>query len=94
MITESPAVVLELNQTAEPNQCGSCHFFGRRGSEAPYLGEGKYNRGGYCTLRLPPQYAIRDQGEGAPSNWCNDNDGCDLWRSAGRTFIVSRKITP
>lgn len=92
-------IILGLEQTAEPNTCGSCHFFGRRFSEnLSYIKNesviAEAMRGGYCKLELPPQYQRRLQGEGAPTDWINDTGSCDLWRSSGKTFIVSRRIRP
>lgn len=90
-------VVLPLGQNAEPGKCGSCHFFGRRNeSLAGIRAEEQYhyNSGGYCKMQFPPQLERRIQGEGAPTNWINDDGSCDLWRSSGKTYIVARKITP
>jgi hypothetical protein len=91
-VTE-PNIILDLGQTAEPGECGSCRYFGRRSVEA-YLDRDPYNRGGYCKFNLPPHIQRRDQGEGAPTNWINDSGKCDLWTSSGKTFVVSRKVTP
>lgn len=89
-------IVLGLEQTAEPHTCGSCHFFGRRSFSETYIKNEDVvrdaMRGGYCKFKMPPQVAIRQQGEGAPTNWINDTDSCDLWRSSGKTFIVSKRV--
>jgi hypothetical protein len=87
-MTEANEIVLGTGQTAEPKTCGSCHFFGRSSIEDPY------NHGGYCKMELPPQYQHRIQGEGEPTSWINDTGSCDLWRSSGKTFVVSRRIKP
>jgi hypothetical protein len=91
-------VILGLGMTAEPNTCGSCVFFGRRDFTEFYIKNESVvrdaMRGGYCKIVLPPQVALRPQGEGAPTNNTNDTDRCDLWKSDGKTYIVSRRIRP
>lgn len=91
-------IILGLGQTAEPNTCGSCLFFGRRNFTEFYIKDENVvrdaMRGGYCKFKFPPQVAMRQQEEGGPTNWVNDVDRCDLWRSSGKTFIVSQRIHP
>jgi hypothetical protein len=84
-------IVLALNQSAEPGQCGSCHFFFRD----PERNE--WNVNGRCKFRLPPTrtYSKREwSGEEQPLDTVNDTDGCDFWRHTGKTYIVSRRIKP
>lgn len=90
-MSKQPEVVLAINQTAEPGQCGSCHFFDRRGEGS------EWDRNGYCTFRLPPTRVYTKtvwDGETLPLDTVKDSDGCDFWRSSGKTFIVSQRVKP
>jgi hypothetical protein len=96
---EEGYIELPLGQTAQPYKCGSCFFFGRRTGEPPsYMSaemrDGTFlNKGGYCKLKLPPQYARKENNpESAPTNWINDDNDCDLWRSSGKTYIEKHKV--
>lgn len=95
-----PVIELELGQTAQPEKCGSCKFFGRRAGpgDLPSYIKGdtrvQLSGAGYCNLKLPPQYQIKGQGEGAPTNWINDTGSCDLWKWSGVVYVEKRVVKP
>lgn len=84
-------IVLALHQSAEPGQCGSCHFFKRDPERNEYVHRG------ICMFKLPPtaEFVRRVwDGETQPLGTVEDTDGCDLWRHSGKTYIVSQRIKP
>ncbi len=95
---EEKYIELPWGQTAQPGKCGSCKHFGRRAFTETYIkDEGvvlEAMKGGYCKFKLPPHVQQRQQEEGGPTNWCNDTDSCDLWKSSGKVYIEKHKVTP
>lgn len=88
-MSENP-IVLALNQSADTGQCGSCAFFERREFN-------EWVANGLCRFRLPPTRVFArnvPDAEQQPLQTVNDTDGCDLWRSTGKTYIVSRRLKP
>ncbi len=91
MSAKQSEVMLALNQNADANTCGSCHYFDRRdaGSE--------WDHNGHCTFRLPPTREFERHiwdGESQTPDTVQDTDRCDLWKSSGKTYIVSRRVKP
>lgn len=84
-------IVLAINQTAEPGTCGSCRFFERRNAHD------EYDTTGCCKFRLPPTRVYQRQkwdADSQPLDTVRDTDGCDLWRSDCKTYIVQRRVRP
>lgn len=84
-------IVLALNQNANHGECGSCHFFDRDDDHSEWIARGQ------CKFRLPPNRIYEKQvwdGETMPLDTVNDTDGCDFWRSSGKTYIVSQRLKP
>lgn len=81
-------ITLSVGATAEPDTCGSCKFFHRP--------DDTYNGAhvGHCSLLLPGKYVTKGwDGNGRPPTLMDDTDRCDLWRSDGQLYIVSRRVT-
>lgn len=77
---------LELGATAEPRTCGSCVHLERR---EPWNGD----YGGYCSIILPPQFAKKQwDSESRPVEWMQDTSRCDLYKSTGKAYIVSKLV--
>lgn len=84
-------IVLALNQSANSGECGSCHFFDREDAGSEWVHRGR------CKFRLPPTRIYAKQvwdGDSLPLETVQDTDGCDFWRSTGRTYVVSQRIKP
>lgn len=84
--TELPTVKLNDAQSAEPGQCGSCHFYRSR-EPGDSLG--------VCNFTFPPQVA-KAVYEGAGDSWCNnrtvkDTYSCNLYRAAQVTYVQEKK---
>lgn len=77
---------LELGATAEPRTCGSCYKFERA--------EAWSQPGGWCLMKLPPQYAkkINEFEEAQPHNYVSDTFSCDLYQHSGKAYIVSKLV--
>ena len=79
---------LELGATAAFKTCGSCIRFERT---EPWNGM----PGGYCGVILPSQYAQKkDDVDGRPWRVVRDTNTCDLYKSTGKTYIVSKLERP
>lgn len=79
---------LDVGATADPNTCGSCQRFERT---EPWNG----TAGGYCLLRLPPQYARKPWGgESKPHDVVRDTDSCDLHVHTGKAYLVTKVVRP
>lgn len=94
---DNKPIVLALNQSAEAGHCGSCKFFVRRGIEATYVDRANVDipqdKQGHCEFRFPPYrvYARQEwDGNSPPLDTVMDFDGCNLWQSNGKRYIVSR----
>jgi hypothetical protein len=80
-------VELFHNQTAEPNRCGSCHYFDRR--------DGGWDTHGLCLFRLPPTRVYHQLEHTMPEDEVDrrtvrDTDGCDLYRAMAGKFQKMR----
>lgn len=87
----APEIVLAVNQSADAGTCGSCWWFQRRDATS------QWDMNGECTFRLPPtRQLVRTvwDGETQPLATVQDTDGCDFWKSSGRTYIVSQRLKP
>lgn len=85
------SIILALNQSANTKECGSCHFFSRNDQRS------EWDQSGSCKFRFPPNRVFTKQvwdAETAPLDTVNDTDGCDFYRSTGKTYIVSQRIKP
>lgn len=91
-MSEKPKeTVLALNQSANARECGSCQFFSRDDDFSEWIARGQ------CKFRLPPNRVYAKQvwdGETMPLDTVNDTDGCDFWKSTGKTYVVSQRIKP
>jgi len=90
-MTKTDEIVLALNHSASTGQCGSCHFFDRDDDCSEWVCRGR------CKLRLPPTLIYTKtiwDGETMPLDTVNDTDGCDFWKSTGKTYVVSQRIKP
>lgn len=90
-MTKPDEIVLALNQNANAGECGSCHYFARRDANS------EWDHNGHCTFRFPPSRVLARQvwdAESQPLDTVQDQDGCDFWKSSGKTYIVSQRIKP
>lgn len=92
-------ITLPVGCSAEPDTCGSCKFFERKGDNE------YYRMSGFCRIKLPAkipeQWAIRDidpkqkdREYTGNEDQIKDTDRCDLQRPDGKTYIVQRRVTP
>lgn len=95
----SNEITLPVGCSAEPDTCGSCKFFERKG-ESDY-----YRTHGFCKIKLPAkmadQWNIRrldpkqkDQEYTGNEDQIKDTDRCDLYHFSGKVYIVQRRIPP
>jgi hypothetical protein len=92
-------IVLPLGSSAEPDTCGSCRFFVRRG-------DNEYtSKHGFCNIKLPAkmveQGTIRsmdpkdkDREYTGNEDQIKDTDRCDLYKFSGKVYVVQRRILP
>jgi len=89
-------ITLSVGASAEPNTCGSCKFFERRG-------DGYAASGGFCRIKLPAKIAdqnairsidpkMKDAEYTGNEDRINDTDRCDLQRPDGKVYIVQRRV--
>lgn len=77
---------LKIGQTVDPGKCGSCKSFCRFDSEDVW---------GSCRIVMPPWVQPRPiQESGRDYTRVRDTDFCDLHRSTGLTYVVSRLVKP
>ncbi len=91
-VTKEHEIVLALNQSADAGHCGSCHFFVRNPDATS-----EWDQTGRCKFRMPPTREFSRvvwDAESRPLDTVDDKDGCDFWRSSGKTYIVSQRIKP
>lgn len=91
-MSKAPELVLALNQNANSGECGSCHYFYRS-----HDANSEWDQTGYCKFRFPPTRIYVKQvwdAESRPLDTVQDTDACDLWKSSGKTFIVSQRVKP
>lgn len=84
-------IVLAVNQSADTNTCGSCHFFNRGDANS------EWDNTGRCRFKMPPTAEfVRTvwDAESRPLDTVQDADRCDFWKSSGKIFIVSQRIKP
>ena len=92
---ESKEITLAVGCTAEPETCGSCHFFRRTMTD----GEHEMSTG-HCRFVLPP-FRVRYQSfnygtldEARQPNWVHDTSRCDCYKPDGKTYVIQRKVGP
>ena len=91
-------ITLSVGCSAEPNTCGSCKFFERKGLDQPYN-----QTQGFCRIVLPKKIAEqidirmidpkqRDAEYTGNEDQIKDTDRCDLYHFSGKVYIVQRRI--
>lgn len=95
-------IILPVGSSAEPDTCGSCKFFERKGDNE------YYRMHGFCRIELPKKFFTqrdlrifavtnkiwKDQEYTGNEDQIKDTDRCDLYRYSGKVYIVQRRIPP
>jgi hypothetical protein len=86
----SEVIKLYDNQSANPNECGSCLFFKRIKDDGEL---------GFCKFKLPPHIAlntndtIENNNDYNPINQVDDKYNCDMYKSANRVYMKTNHWT-